>query len=240
MKSRVIVQILSVFFLILIFIGISSCDDCIEGNGKISTRTANLPEINSISLDIDANVVLVNDTLGEVKIEGESNLIEAITLNRNGKNLKIESEKCFISHKPVTLFIPIKVISSLQINGSGDIKSTYKLSATELKLKINGSGNIDIQVDASNLYSEINGSGDIIINGSAQNHKVEINGSGNVKAEGFPTGDIRILINGSGDCYAMATTALAVKIRGSGSIYYSGNPDITSDIKGSGSIEKTK
>lgn len=228
------------FFAIILSLLLSSCADCMEGNGKMATRTAKFTEITAINLSISANVKLVTDSTGTVRIEGESNLIEAIILEQKGTKLRITSESCFSSNKPITITIPVKTLSELQINGSGNITSVNKMSSSDLELGINGSGDIDIDVAAGNVLSEINGSGNIVLKGSSQRHKIEINGSGDVNAENFPTGNVGITVNGSGDCKVMATTALAIKIRGSGSVYYSGTPDISSDIKGSGSLEKIK
>lgn len=227
-------------FTILLTVILSSCNDCLEGNGKMATRTAKFTEITSINLSLSADVKLVDDSTGTVKIEGESNIIEAIILEQKGTKLRITSEPCFSSSKPITITIPMKTVSDLQINGSGSIISVQKLAASNLELNINGSGDINLDVDAGNVLSKINGSGNIILKGAAQRHKIEVNGSGNVEAENFPTGNVAIAVNGSGDCKVFATTALGIKIRGSGSVYYSGAPDISSDIKGSGSLEKMK
>jgi len=227
-------------FSILLTLIMSSCNDCLEGNGKMATRTAKFTEITAINLSVSADVKLVADSTGTVKIEGESNIIEAIILEQTGTKLRITSEPCFSSNKPITITIPMKTVSDLQINGSGSIRSVNKMSSDDLELGINGSGDIDIDVNAANVMSKINGSGNIILKGAAQRHKIEVNGSGDVDAENFPTGNVAITVNGSGDCKVMATTALGIKIRGSGSVYYSGAPDISSDIKGSGSLEKLK
>lgn len=219
---------------------LSSCNDCMEGNGKMGTRTAKFTEITDIKLSVSADVLLVNDSSGIIKIEGESNLIKAIILEQTGTKLRITSDPCISTNKPITISIPVKTVSGLQINGSGSIKSETKLLSSELELGINGSGDIDLDVDAANVKSKINGSGDIILKGAAQRHKIDINGSGNLEGENFPTGAVAVSINGSGDCKVLATTALAVKITGSGSVYYSGAPNISSDIRGSGSLEKMK
>lgn len=227
-------------FAIILSMLLSSCNDCMEGNGKMATRTAKFTEITAISLAVSADVKLVADSSGMVKIEGESNIIEAIILEQTGTKLRITSEPCFSTNKPITITIPMKLVTDLQINGSGSIKSESKIGASDLELGINGSGDIDLDVEAGNVMSKINGSGNILLKGSAQRNKIEVNGSGNLKAENFPTGNVSITVNGSGDCKVMATTDLAIKIRGSGSIYYAGTPDISSDIKGSGSLEKLK
>lgn len=238
MTRRIVIS--TMFFAILVSMILSSCTDCMEGNGKMATRTAKFTEITAISLSINADVKLVADSTGMVSIEGESNIIEAIILEQKGTKLRITSEPCFSSNKPVIITIPMKNVSDIQINGSGDVKSESKLSASDLELGINGSGDIDLEVDAANVLSKINGSGNITLKGAAQRHKIEVNGSGDVDAENIPTGNVAITVNGSGDCKVFATTALGIKIRGSGSVYYAGAPDISSDIKGSGSLEKIK
>jgi len=228
------------FQVILLALVLSSCNDCLEGNGKMATRTAKFTEITAVSLGVSADVKLVTDSTGTVTIEGESNIIEAIILEQNGTKLRITSEPCFSSNKPISITIPMKNVSELQVNGSGSFKSENKMSASDLELGINGSGDIDLEVDAANVKSNINGSGNILLSGAAQRHKIEVNGSGEVDAENFPTGNVGITINGSGDCKVFATMALGVKIRGSGSVFYGGSPDISSDVKGSGSLEKIK
>lgn len=238
MSKRILIS--TGFLAIMLSMVLSSCDNCLEGNGKMATRTAKFTEITSIDLSLSADVELVADSTGTVTIEGESNLIEAIVLEQTGTKLRITAEPCISSNKPITIKIPMKLISELQIKGSGSIKSTAKMSASDLDLSINGSGDIDIDVDATNVKSSINGSGNIVLKGAAQRHKIDVNGSGSLEAENFPTGNISIDINGSGDCKVMATTALSVEIKGSGSVYYSGAPDISSDIKGSGSLQKLK
>ena len=238
MSKRILIS--TAFLVIMLSLILSSCDNCLEGNGKMATRKAKFTEITSINLSLSADVKLVADSTGTVTIEGESNLIEAIVLEQTGTKLRITSEPCISSNKPITITIPMKLVSELQINGSGSIKSSGKMSASDLELGINGSGDIDIDVNATNVKSKINGSGNIILKGASQRHKIDVNGSGSLEAENFPTGNVAININGSGDCKVMATTALSVDIKGSGSVYYSGAPDISSDIKGSGSLQKLK
>jgi len=237
--TKKIILTASLLAIMLIFV-LSSCTDCIDGNGKMATRTAKFNEITSINLSVSADVKLVDDSTGIVRIYGESNIIEAIILEQTGTALKITSKPCFSANEPVTITIPMKNVSELLVNGSGDFMSEGNLSAIDLELGINGSGNIDLNVNATNVVSKINGSGNVNLKGAAQRHKIEVNGSGNVNAENFPTSNISITVDGSGDCNVFATQALGIKIRGSGNVYYGGSPDISSDIKGSGSLEKIK
>jgi len=215
-----------------------SCDDCISGNGEMTSRTIKIGDISQIRLSADADVLLVSDSTASLKIEGESNIIDAYELKESGKTLKIRTVPCILSHKQVKITIPVHLLEALTINGSGNIVSQSRLRAMDLELGVNGSGDIDLDIEADNLVARINGSGDIKLKGSAKNQRGNINGSGDVEAEEFAGGKVSVTINGSGDCRVMATSELKVVVRGSGSVYYKGSPDITTEIKGSGTIEK--
>ena len=230
----------SIVITVTISLFLASCNDCLEGNGKQAVRSAKFAEITSIDLSVGADVKLVDDSTGTVKIEGESNIINDIELTLSGTSLRITSLHCLAATKPITISIPMQNISKLELAGSGSIKSENKMTANDLNLEILGSGDIELEVDAANVWSKVAGSGNIILKGTSKRHKIEIEGSGNVEAEIFPTPDVSVEIDGSGDCKVLAINALSVSINGSGSVYYSGSPDISSDIKGSGSLEKIK
>jgi len=215
-----------------------SCDDCIGGNGEMTSRYIKIGDISQIRLSADADVILVPDSIDSLKIEGESNIINAYEFKESGKILKIRTVPCILSHKQVTITIPVHLLESLTINGSGNIISQSRLRAMDLELGVNGSGDIDLEVEADNLVARINGSGDIKLKGSAKHQRININGSGDVEADSFAAGKVNVTINGSGDCRVMATSELKVVVRGSGSVYYKGSPDVTTEIKGSGSVEK--
>jgi hypothetical protein len=236
MKTRkLVLWSLSIIFFSSLF---SSCEDCITGNGQLTSKNVKIGEIRGIRLSGDANVILVPDSIDFLKIEGESNVIETFIFEESGGKLKIKSNKCLLSSKQVTITIPVRVLESLSINGSGNISSKAGLRAGDLELSVNGSGDIELDVEAQNIVSKINGSGDVILRGSSQNARVNVNGSGDVDASGLAAGKVSVTINGSGDCKVMATTALNVVIRGSGSVYYKGSPDVSTEIKGSGSVGK--
>jgi len=217
---------------------LSSCENCLEGNGKMSSKTVKIGEITRIKLSADANVILVNDSGTTLKIEGESNIIEAFEFKESDHSLKIRTEPCIRNHEAVTITIPVKALEMLTINGSGNFKSNSALRATDVELMVNGSGNIDLQLDAVNIENQINGSGSILLKGTAQRQKTVINGSGNLEAADFAAGKVQVTINGSGDCKVWATTSLSVNVRGSGNVYYKGAPDVSTNVKGSGSVEK--
>lgn len=239
MKFTGNLQIASLFLLVSLVI--AACDDCIEGNGKMGTRTVRVNDITAVKLNLSADVTLVPDSAEhEIVIEGESNIIKLVTIEQNAGRVRIGSEPCISTHKELKIKVPVSTLKDLQLNGSGNINSAFKVKTDDLELGINGSGNLDLDVDAQHIESQINGSGNILLKGTTVGHRIMINGSGNVEAENLASAGVKVTVNGSGDCKVLVTNDLEAIIRGSGNVYYSGSPKVQSEIKGSGSVERNK
>jgi len=217
---------------------LTSCMDCIHGKGEVKTHTVPLEVFKGIRLDGDADVFLVPDSSGVITIEAQDNIAGNIEMKVRNGILRIGYRDCITDHEPVKIYIPVKTIGDLAINGSGNIETRGQISAKTLALRINGSGNLKINLDAETIFSEVNGSGSIFLAGSAKRLKTLINGSGNLDAAGLPTEKTEITVNGSGSCKVFAISKLDVLVRGSGDVVYKGSPDISTTIKGSGSVSK--
>ncbi len=218
---------------------LTSCMNCIEGKGEVKTQTVPLEVFTGIKLECEANVFLVSDSSKVITIEAQDNVAKNIELKVRGGNLLIRYHKCITNGEPVSIYIPVKIIDELQINGSGNIETRGQLQAKKIELKINGSGNLKIKLTAESILSEVNGSGSIFLAGSAKENEARINGSGNLEAADLPTESTEITVNGSGSCKVFAISRLKVLVHGSGDVVYKGSPDISTTIKGSGSVRKS-
>jgi hypothetical protein len=217
---------------------INACMNCIHGKGEVKTHMVPPEEFTGIRLNADADVYLLSDSGKEIRIEAQDNIAANLEIKVRDGLLRIRFHDCIETNEPVKIYIPVKMIENLQINGSGNIETMSPLTAKTLALKINGSGNLKLKLNAETIFSEINGSGSIYLDGSAKQHKTLINGSGNLEAIGMPTGQTEITVNGSGSCKVFAINKLEVLVRGSGDVVYKGSPDISTSVKGSGSVNK--
>jgi hypothetical protein len=217
---------------------LSSCMNCIHGKGEVKSHTVPLEAFTGIRLDGDADIFLVSDSSQSITIKAQDNIADNIEMKVRNGILRIGNRDCITQHEPIKIYIPVKTIEDLQLNGSGNIETLTQLSAKTLALKINGSGNLKIKLEAETIFSEINGSGSIFLAGSAKRHKTSINGSGNIEALELPTEETEITVNGSGSCKVFAISKLEALLRGSGDVVYKGTPDVSSTIKGSGSVNK--
>jgi hypothetical protein len=132
----------------------------------------------------------------------------------------------------------LSVKSGYNLNPSKPI--VFKVSAKNLKgVSCNGDTTADLKgIHTNELKLEINGSGDMSAEGTADQQELSINGCGKFLGGGLKSKEAKINIAGSGDAVVSASESLDVSIAGSGSIKYYGDPKIKQNVMGSGSITK--
>jgi polyisoprenoid-binding protein YceI len=137
----------------------------------------------------------------------------------------------------VTIRIPIEEISSLILSGSGKIKSQKTITSNRFKTVISGSGDIDLEVEATSVEGTLTGSGDLHLSGKTERVEFQITGSGDITAQDLKAQTGQAQIAGSGDIEMHATETLNGSITGSGDLLCYGSPERqVTKVTGSGDI----
>lgn len=210
----------------------------IKGKGEAVTETRDLSGFNKISLDINADVQYVQDSVYFVAITAQKNVLDVITTRISDGELEIDSRKWIRKHSGITIVIHSPDLREIDLDGSGNFEATGILTTTGLELDVSGSGNIRLAiVHAVDLEADISGSGNISISGGTiTNQEATVSGSGNIQMEGLTANHSKAKISGSGSVSVWALDQLHATISGSGDIRYKGNPVVTTSISGSGSV----
>lgn len=216
----------------------------VKGNGNVTTIERSVGEYDAIGLSGWFDVDLVAGTEGEIKLEGESNLLEYIrTEVKNGK-LSIKVEKGY-NLKPsswedgIRITVPVESVNAIALSGSGDIVGKTTIKSNNFKTAMSGSGDITLDVEASTIDASMSGSGDITLNGSTRDFEATISGSGDIKAYGLEADNVDATVSGSADIKVTANKMLTARVSGSGDISYRGNPEkVDTKASGSGDISK--
>lgn len=213
----------------------------IKGNGKIVTEKRTTAEYDEISVSGFFDVVLVSGKEGEITIKGEENLLPYIKVEVKDNVLHIYTEKNINinTKEDIVLTVPFKQISAVSLSGSGVLKSKNTIVAKNLKAKLSGSGDLTLDVKATDFEAHLSGSGDVVINGNADNFTSKISGSGDVDAVNLIAKKANLTVSGSGDMKVNCSDSLYARVSGSGDIAYKGNPQ-SKDTKVSGSGEISK
>lgn len=213
----------------------------VRGNGNVVTQDRSVSTFSGVKSAGSLDIVLVNGPAQSVKIEAEENLQEYIETNVDGDVLTVRTREGYrISpRKDLKIYVTSPALRDVKVVGSGNITSQGAISSSnELKFSINGSGDIDVNVDAPKVEAEISGSGDMKLQGTVKTFDSQINGNGDIHAMDLKAEEAKVEINGSGDAEVFGSVKVEVVVRGSGDVAYKGNGQVISDIKGSGSVTK--
>ena len=228
----------------------------ISGNNQVTTETRQMVSFDKIVNEGSFNVYITQDSIYQVVVEAESNLIPHIKTLVNGNTLIIDTRESLNSHSPMNIYVKTPVINGIYLKGSGYM-NLDSLNTDHLKLEISGSGNISGVAIANTIYAEISGSGNIFLEASTSSIETKISGSGildlmgesnaaihtisgsgDINAYSFIQKECTAKISGSGNMYLHVIDYLNVNISGSGSVFYIGDPQLTIKITGSGSVVK--
>ena len=215
----------------------------IKGDGNVITQKRDVESFTSIVLHTNVNVSLIKGKEGAIALKGEKNILEHLELTVKNNVLNIRTKKN-VSLKPsaknsVFIEIPITTVSKLEVNGSGEIIGTYPIKGDEVKLIVNGSGDLKVTLNAKEVKASVTGSGDIKINGMATSIKASVTGSGDIDSKELHAHYAKGEVTGSGDLYLTATEQLEAFIVGSGDISINGDvKKIKKNIVGSGDLNK--
>lgn len=213
----------------------------IKGNNDVETITRKTSDYESVHLKGSWDVQLVKGTEGELKITGESNLLEYIITDVDGNKLTIQSKDGYSLNtsfnKSIVITVPFKDLNGIYLSGSGDITTSDVVKSEDLEVLVSGSGDVNVTLEAKNLKGKVTGSGDLVLKGKTMNFECSVTGSGDVSAYGVQANNVDASVTGSGDIQVIALESIRGRITGSGDIDYKGNP-ATKDTKvlGSGDI----
>ncbi|TXD83306.1 DUF2807 domain-containing protein [Subsaximicrobium wynnwilliamsii] len=218
-------------------------NNAIKGNGNLKTITRTTSDYDAIHCAGSFDYILVEGTEGDIKIEGEENLLEYIITEVQNGTLSITTENNVnlntSTNKGIKITIPFKEITEVSLSGSGDLWNTDVIDTNNLSASISGSGDVVLEIKTTSAKARISGSGDLTFTGTTEKLEANVTGSGNFHGFDIRSQDVNVSVTGSGDAAVFSTNKLIARVTGSGDIEFRGNPK-TEDTKvtGSGSIGK--
>lgn len=208
---------------------------------NVISETRNVDIFHSVDFRGLGDLHLTQGKESGLRLEGERDLLDKCkTYVENGQLIiELDTWQKIWRRKSINVYITMPAVKGLRINGSGNIIGKSRITSDRLVIRVNGSGDIDLEIEAKELESRISGSGEIRLKGVVKSHEYQISGSGDLKGYDLVTENLKIKISGSGKCEVFVSNKLDVKVSGSGKVYYRGNPKIVNQrISQSGTIRK--
>jgi len=229
------------FFCLLATVSLSaqnwSWGNGVQGKGPVVRKTLNLADFEGFSLTFSGNVFVRQGNEQKIEVESHENLISLLSKEVVDKHWKLRFTENVGRYDKFNVYITVPKLNAVKLSGSGDIKGeTPFKNLSNLALGLSGSGNLNLDFDATEVEAKISGSGDMNLKGSAKSINIGISGSGDISAMGVQVEAATVQISGSGNASIHSTENLEVRISGSGDVYYKGRPRMSSKVSGSGDV----
>lgn len=220
---------------------------------QVTKKTLELPEFKSVYNNSNYTVYLKQTNKQEVVVEALTEIYELTSIvvdngvlmvnverKPDNPNKSVWSKIDDIKVNPtMKVYISVKNLTDLQVNGNGKIISENSLSATLLTVSVSGSGSMDLDIKGDIVKAEVSGSGKIALKGYASSIDAVLSGSGTLNAFNCPLDVAKVKVSGSGGCELNVTTTIDALVLGSGSVKHKGNTkNTTKKVYGSGSVDR--
>lgn len=247
-RTKLNVLTLTLFIITLLFsckkdnVTITNSNNCIKGEGTITTSTITINDFTGVDLAFSNNVTIKQGSSQHVEVTGHPNIIEKIKTEVTNNIWYIGFQDGCYEDYELSVEITVPNINSLKLSGSGHLLvQNFSSQSGILSMYLSGSGNLTLNEfeGITNNVTTLSGSGDIVMNNditSLQSLNLTISGSGKYAGFEMISDNCVIHSTGSGHSEIKTQNTLDVTLSGSGNIYYKGTPTITEDLSGSGSL----
>ncbi len=235
--------------LILGFLTMFLFTDCIafnrkvKGSGTVTTEKREVSPFDRIEIDGVFKVFLSQGDNESAEVEIDDNLQQYVVLKNEGRKLvlEIKDDINFSKTTKNNVYITVKNINELDIEGVCTVETQTPLKCADFSLEVNGVTNGNFEIYCDKLNADLDGVGNIKLRGEATELTVKKDGVGSFNSENMKAVKVNIRNSGVGSASVYASEELSMKNSGVGSITYSGDAVIKDlDSDGIGKIKKAK
>ncbi|MEM8899575.1 MAG: head GIN domain-containing protein [Bacteroidota bacterium] len=228
---------------------------CERGEGPTIVEEIFVPSFDGIDLQTDARVTIRRGESQSVEVRGQQNIIDLLDRDVSQGIWDIRMFECTRNADQLEISITVPEMIFVGLSGSGSIfsESVFEGSRTdiilsgsgridfatisnEIDVRVNGSGDLVLDIDGNTMNTDISGSGLVSVQGEVNEQELRISGSGDYRAFELLSRDGDIRIQGSGSARVSVSETLRANISGSGDIRYRGTPTLDVSVSGSGRI----
>lgn len=229
------------------------CVVCQVSFAQITKKVLELPDFKSIYVNSNYTVYLKQTNKQEVTVEALTEIFSIsdikvvdgvlmINIERKPENpnkslwAKIDDIKV---NPTMKLYVTMKNIEELQVNGGGKIIAENSLATGNLRLAVNGNGSMDIDLKGDVVKAEVTGSGNIALRGYATTLEALISGAGTINGYNCPMDNAKVKVSGSGICELNVTNTIDAIVAGSGFVKHKGNTkNAQKKVYGTGGVDR--
>lgn len=226
------------YLLILLVFAFWSCKkenmcDCVKSTGPTNTIYHDVQGFTCVTADDKMDVYLTQGAKYEVKVEAGRNLQPLIKTELDGETLKVYNRnRCNwvrgYKHK-INVYITAPYFQYVKNIGVGTIQSVGTITQDSIKVRIENSGDVHLNLNTKSFVGSTHGNGDLYLTGVTDNFGYDYNGTNFLYLSDLTVNSYVYLHSVSiGSAYVKAPNngIMDVVLDRSGNAYYTGTPKI--------------
>lgn len=203
-------------------------------------QTRHVENFSAISVHDLFSVVLKQDSVNSITIQGDSSSLPLIKTEVSGGKLSIFTDKNIRNSDEIKIYVSAREIREIEVSGAATVKTENKIKSQNLALKATGAGDIKADLETETINLAASGSGDITLSGTTKTLAANVSGAGDIKAFNLLVDDANVKASGAGDLKLNVKSSIKADVSGAGSVIYRGDPQQRDvQISGAGSVRQS-
>lgn len=200
------------------------------------TQKRNVSSFSSINVCCGIEVVLAQGSSESVTVEANPDDISYVKTDVKGKTLNIGFDNNRKNRRgKVKVRVTAGNLDKLEANSSGKIEGTNTITAGDIKLNVNSSGKINLDLEAKNVKCDGNSAGSMKISGKADYVKVSNNSASSINLQGLKAVRAEASSNSGASIDITVSDQIKAHANSGATVRYYGNPtrkDVSSNSGG--------
>ncbi|MDZ7738359.1 MAG: head GIN domain-containing protein, partial [Bacteroidales bacterium] len=239
-KNVSIMKNLKLLMIFLITVSMVSCADAqtwnrVTGNGNVQTEERKASPFTGIKTSSGIDVFLSQGNGHSIVVEADENLIEYIVTEIDNGILRVYPDNISIrGTRTMRVYVTMENVEYLHTSSAGDIIGETPVRTEKLKISTSSSGDVKLEVYASELLLKTSSAGDITLKGTADYVEASTSSAGDIKAYDLEVREADLSASSAGDIKITVTERMRARASSAGDIHYQGNPQFVDARSSSG------
>ena len=190
----------------------------VKGSGKRVVQKREISPFTSISTEGAFTIEVTCQKDPSLEVEGDDNVLEFVTAEVRGNELRLTSSKSFSTDEPVRFKITVPNLEGLTVSGAG-------------RIDIKGMKNEKFEIDS-------NGAPNIVVAGTTNTIDIDSNGAGRIDTQNLRASRAVVESKGVSRIDLDVSEQLDITVSGPSTVTYTGDPVVNKTVNGPGKVEK--
>ena len=190
----------------------------VKGSGKRVVQKREISPFTSISTEGAFTIEVTCQKDPSLEVEGDDNVLELVTAEVRGNELRLTSSKSFSTDEPVRFKITVPNLEGLTVSGAG-------------RIDIKGMKNEKFEIDS-------NGAPNIVVAGTTKTVDINSNGAGRIDTQNLQASRAVVDSKGVSRIDLDVSEQLDITVSGPSTVTYKGDPVVNKTVNGPGKVEK--